>query len=303
MNRREKCRCISLILVFLLGVAGVTAMIYGSVHIFRVSKTLATQDGVANLLSPFFNCHDVATEIHAANSTVTVSNDVLKRVATHQCLARQVPTRIATGFAAAFMILALLCAPCAFRKDKWFGFTMWSTLAIATIVVSVVVVASITLPVAAHFENCKNYDSQTVSALSTMYDTVCLKGPGMPEKTSALKWLCKLCTFFAGAGVSIGSLLLLFMIKSCCCCNPNGGCGAAGTASGCGNGEHPCPIRRALCNFRSRFCRRTRATQQEELPVTAPTYYEVHSEAAEPEGVSEDAGVSPSSSQSYYGVN
>jgi len=292
MNRKEKCRCISLILVFLIGVGGVTAMIYGGVQMFRVSKSAAQNDGLGTMMSTFFNCHEIETPQGGPWDPSAV-----KQVAVHQCTAPQIPARITIGFAAAFMILALLCAPCAFKKDKWFGFTMWSTLAIATVIVAVTVVASQALPVAAQFADCTHYNTDTINEITQQYGAVCVKGLGM-KKESALKWLCKLCTFFAGAGVSIGALLLMFMIKSCRCCNPNASCGQQ---QGCGtpaaNGEHPCPIRRALHKFRSRFCQRSRA--QEDLPVSAPTYYEA-SVSESSEGASEDAG---SSSSKYYGVN
>jgi len=287
MNRREKCRCISLILVFLIGVAGVTAMIYGGVQIFRVSKSAAQNDGLGTMMSMFYNCHEIEIPQGAYDQ------NAVKQVAMHQCVAPQMPARITIGFAAAFMILALICAPCAFKKDKWFGFTMWSTLAIATVIVAVAVVGSQTFPVAAQFTDCTHYDTDTINEL-TQYGAVCVKGVGM-KRESALKWLCKLCTFFVGSGVSIGALLLMFMIKSCCCCNPNASCGQQACGTPAANGEHPCPIRRAMHKFRSRFCRRSRA--QEDLPVSAPTYYEASvSEASE--GASEDAG-----SNQYYGVN
>jgi len=206
------------------------------------------------------------------------------------------------GFATGFAILALLCAPCAFKKDKWFGFTLWSTLAIGTIVVAAAFVASIALPVASTFADCRHYDPSTMAELSNLQVT-CLRSPdavALPDKMSGLKWMCKLGMFFGGSAASVATMLLLFMIKSCCCCNPSA-CAANG--AGCGSGaagEHPCIFRRAVHRFRSRFCRQqplANSADDSSLPVSAPSYYEVST----PEGASEDAGLNPSSQ--YYGVN
>jgi uncharacterized membrane protein len=295
MNRREKCRCISLVLVGLLAVAGVVAMIYGGVHIFKVSPEAATADGaeVQQMLSFFFKCSDLDG---GDSSTVT-------RFVKHQCMARQLPARMAMGFAAGFMILAILCVPAAFKKDKMFGFTMWSTLAIATMIMAVVVVSIYALPAAVNMTDCRNYDQTTVSALESI-GVVCIKGPAADtSKSSALKWMCKLHTFYAGTAASFLSLLLFFMIKHCCCCNPNS-CGASACGGAANGAEHPCFVRRAMYRFRARFCRRaglaSQADQDNSLPVGAPSYYEAnHSEASE--GASEDAGATPANN--YYGVN
>jgi len=307
MNRREKCRCISLILVALLAIAGVVAMTYGGVQMWRVSKDAITADGndVAQILDLFVKCQDVQAP------TGAWSSDVVSHAMKFQCNARQLPARVISGFAAGFMILALLCAPCAFKKDKMFGFTLWSTLAIATILVSVTVVSVYALPAAAQMApDCSKYDQATIQELQNL-GVVCLKGvEGQPSKTTALKWMCKLHTFYAGAAVSVASLLLLFMCKHCCCCNPSASC-CSSQAAGCGSGagsasDHPCPIRRAVHKFKSRFCRRSEPAlsssvdRDDGVPVSAPSYYQVT--PSEAEGVSEDAGAG-GASPNYYGVN
>lgn len=297
MNRREKCRCVSSVLVWLIGVAGVVSMIYGGVHLYRVSKQTAAQDGLDTLLAPFVKCSDFADEIpDGAWSTSTVAHAVMRR-----CAGNQLGVRLIMGFSAGFMILALLTVKCAFKKDKWFGFTMWSTLAIASIVVAVTVVGLATFPVASQFVDCKHYDYATAQELGQLGFTCVKTDPtfGTPDKMSALKWLCKLGMFFGGSAASVASLLMFFMIKSCCCCNPNASCCAGQACSTPVNGEHPCRIRRAIHKFRARFCRRAQA-DQDVMPVSAPSYYEVN--AAEGEAASEDAGASSPSNQ-YYGVN
>jgi len=296
MNRREKCRCISLVLTYLIGIASVVAMIYGGVHIFRVSKTAAESDGLT-MLAPFYKCSDVVDAV--ADGAYSVGT--VKHAVGQQCLANQLPARLAMGFAAGFMILALLCVPCAFKKDKWFGFTMWSTLAIATIIMSAIVTASMALPVASHFADCRHYDQPTISELA-QYGVVCLKGPEpMPSLTSGLKWMCKMCMYFGGSAASVATLLLFFCIKSCRCCDPNAQCCSGNGCGGAQNGEHPCPIRRAIGQFKARFCRRSQLAssvdRDDGLPVSAPSYYEA--QPSEAEGVSEDAGAP----NPYYGVN
>jgi len=308
MNRREKCRCISLILVALLAIAGVVAMTYGGVQLWRVSKESITADGndVAQILDIFVKCQDVQAP------TGAWSFDVINHAVRFQCNARQLPARVISGFAAGFMILALLCAPCAFKKDKMFGFTLWSTLAIATILMSVTVVSIYALPAAAQMApDCSKYDQATIQELQNM-GVVCLKGvEGQPSKTTALKWFCKLHTFYAGAVVSVVSLLLLFMCKHCCCCNPNAASCCSSQAGG-GEQAHACVIRRAVHKLKSRFCRRSDPSlsssvdRDDGMPVSAPSYYQVQTpnEASEAEGLgaSEDAGASAASSN-YYGVN
>jgi len=297
MNRREKCRCISLVLVGLLAISGVVAMIYGGVHLFKVSQEAATADGVEvqEMLSYFFKCSDL--DVGGDSSTVA-------RFVKHQCMAKQMPARMAMGFAAGFMILAILCVPAAFRKDKMFGFTMWSTLAIATMIMSVMVVSVYALPAAANMADCRNYDQNTVSALQSL-GVVCIKGPAADtSKSSALKWMCKLHMFYAGTAACFLSLLLFFMIKHCCCCNPNS-CGASACGGAANGAEHPCFVRRAMHRFRARFCRRaalaSQADQDSSLPVSAPSYYEANPSSEASEGASEDAGAAPANN--YYGVN
>jgi hypothetical protein len=297
MNRREKCRCISLVMIYLLGVASVVAMIYGGIHIFRVSKSAAEADGVSTQLSSFYKCSDVADAVPAGDYTLKSVQHAVVR----QCIAGQLPARVVMGFAAGFMILALLCVPCAFKKDKWFGFTMWSTLAIGTILMSTIVVAIFTLPTAAKFADCRHMDQATITALGD-YGFTCVRGPEyMPNKESALKWLCKLCTFFGGSAAAVVVLLLLFCVKSCKCCDPNAqGCCGGNNAQ---NGEPRCIIRRTFGRLRARFCRRpglaSSVDRDDGLPVSAPSYYEAPASPEASEGVVPEGNAQTP----YYGVN
>jgi len=285
-----------LVLIYLMGIASVVAMIYGGVHIFRVSKAAAEADGLSAQLSMFYRCSDVADAVPAGDYALKS----VQHAISHHCMASQLPARVAMGFAAGFMILALLCVPCAFKKDKWFGFTMWSTLAIATIVMSAIIVAVYTLPAASKFADCRHMDEATMSALSD-YGFTCVRGPEpMPNKSSALKWLCKLCTFFGGSAAAIVVLLLLFCVKSCKCCDPNAqGCCGGSNAQ---NGEPRCFIRRTFGRLRARFCRRpglaSSADRDDGFPVSAPSYYEAPA-SPEAEGVVPENGTP----NPYYGVN
>jgi len=284
--------------VGLVGIAGVSAMIYGGVHLFRVSQQGASEEGVSDVLSFFLKCHDTPA---LAGDT----DNIVQHAMIHRCMAKQLPPRIVMGFAAGFMILALLCAPCAFKKDKWFGFTMWSTLAIVTIITAVAFVGVYAAPAASTFVNCKNYDANTIGML-TSSQFICVKGENVPHMPTTLKWLCKLCTFAMGSAASIAALLMLFMIKSCRCCDPNAAscCSSTGAA-----GEHPCLIRRTVHRLRARLCRRqepalsSSVDRDDGLPSSAPSYYEVHAAAPENESASEDAGHSPASSSQYLRVN
>jgi len=257
----------------------------------------------------FVQCSDVEARVPAGAWSMEVVSHAVKR----QCIARQLPPRLAIGFAGAFTVLALLCAPAAFKKDKMLGFTLWSTLSIATIVLACVMVSIYAGPAAGSMADCRDYDPATVQGLNDM-NIFCVKGPQpQPNKTTALKWLCKLHTFFGGAAVSILSLLMLFAIKACRCCNPNAAsCCSSAPAAGvagvnaCHAGGHQCVFRRAVHNLKARFCRRpalsSSADRDDGLPVSAPSYYEVQAPEASQEGAaSEDAGVSPSNN--YYGVN
>jgi len=312
MNKREKCRCITTCIVALMAIAGCSAFIYGSVSMFRLSQEGLANDGggVADILSFFTKCGDIQAP------TGAWSSEVVSHAMKFQCMAKQLPARAAAGFAGAFMILALLCVPAAMKKDKMFGFTLWSTLSISTIVMSVVLVSIYALPAASSMApNCEKYDSATIQELQNM-GIVCLKGvEGQPTKTNALKWFCKLHAFYAGAALSIASLLLFFMIKTCCCCNASASCSssssspASASASGCctqnANGEPKCMIGRAVHKLKARFCRRSdpalasSVDRDDGLPVSAPSYYQVSPASVEGE-VSEDAGVGGSQ---YYGVN
>jgi len=269
-------------------------MIYGGVQVFKVSQQSAANDGdeVSRLLSFFVKCSDLEVETGA-------NAGILNRVIKHQCMAKQMPVRMVMGFAAGFMILAILCVPCAFKKDKMFGFTMWSTLAIATMIMAAFALSIFALPAAASMTDCRSYDQDTITALQSM-GMVCIKGPN-GDKPAALHWMCKLHTFYAGTAACFASLLLFFMIKHCCCCNPNACASACGANA---NGaEHPCFVRRAVHRLRARFCGRSALASQEGqdgVPVSAPSYYEVNHVSAS-EGASEDAGASPSNN--YYGVN
>jgi len=304
MSRREKCRCISLVIVALMAIAGIVALIYGSVQIFRVSKEGLATDGadVSSILGYFVKCSEYEAPAGAWSS------DVIGHAIKLQCVGKQLPARLVSGFAGGFMILALLCVPAAFKKDKMFGFTMWSTLAIGTIVMAVTLVSVYALPAATQMvPDCSQYDAATVQELQNL-GIVCLKGvENMAVKTTALKWMCKLHTFYAGSALCVASLLLFFFIKHSCCCNPNVSCcsSSSACATDANHGEHPCVIRRAVHKLKARFCRRSQpalssADGGDGVPVNAPSYYQVN---AEGEAASEDAGVSSSPSSSYYGVN
>jgi len=296
-----------------MAIAGTVALIYGSVTMFRLPAAGLAEDGadVSARLSFFAKCSELE-----GPSGGSWNNDAINHAVHAQCTMKQIPFKLAMGFAGGFMILALLCVPCAFKKDKMFGFTMWSTLAIATIVMSVVAVSMVVLPTMSHFAmDCSKYDAATVQELGEL-GMICLKGvEGVPNKTTALKWFCKVHTFYAGAALSIVSLLMLFMCKHCCCCNPNASCCAS--QSGCGSGANAngdnCPIRRAVRSLKARFCSRTCSrnnamadSADSSLPVSAPSYYQVNERepSQHSEGASEDAGVAPPSpSRNYYGVN
>jgi len=302
--REEKCRCISVMLVWLLGVASVTALIYGGVGLYRVSGDASVAEETMGLLQPFVKCQ----EISRGQQVSSTLNHILVR----QCMAVQLPPKLLFGFAAALMILTLLCTKCAFKHDRWFGWTLWSTLAFAMVIVAGAFVAAQVLPVASQFVDCKHFNSTQVEEVQSN-SFMCLRFPAdsqMPDRSNALKWIHKGCAFFSGCVGSLATLILLFMIKSCCCCNPNSCCSGdnkSGCSTAAANGEHPCPIRRALHNFRSRFCRRNQShtalvnSEDSSMPVSAPTYYEVNSNSANAEAATEDAGLSPSNQ--YYGVN
>jgi len=290
MNRKEKCRLISVILVLLIGIGGVTAMIYGGVHLYKVSRDGASQDGVLSILNDFVKCKDVVDSVPVGDYNL----DFIQKFVKHQCYSNQILSKVAMGFASAFVILALLCAPCAFKKDMWFGFGLWTSLAIGMTVVAGIVVAVQALPAASQFVDCRNFDQSTITAIqSSPFNALCVRGPEIDgvdtlHKQSALKWLCKLCTFYAGSVASIAALLLLLLIKKCRCCNPN--------AQPCGaNGGH-CRFAGFCARLRSRMCSRSHqplASQAEEgMPVSAPSFYDnVPAGSESPSAAaSEDAG-------------
>jgi len=281
MNRREKCRCISITLVFLLGVAGVVAFIYGGVKLYGVSRQDAINDGIAEQMSPFFKCCDSCSTLPQGKA------DPLCHLVKRNCHAKQAPALLPFGFAAAFTIMALLCAPCAFKKDQWFGFGVLSTLTITCTLIAAVVVGASALPVATSFADCSKFDSATITEVTNM-GMVCIKAPnadgGIDVKESATKWTCKLCTFYTGAAINVAAMLLFMLIKRCRYCNQP----CAGDAQGC---QRKCMFTRCFSNLRSRFCRRNSGhvalASDDGVPVSAPSYYE-----GQP--ASEDAGASPS---------
>jgi len=291
MNRKEKCRAVFVVLSFLIGLAGVTAMIYGGVQLYKVSRQDATNDGVLNVLNDFIKCKDVVNAVPAGDYDL----DFIQKFVKHQCYANQILSKVSLGFAAAFVILALISAPCAFKKDMWFGFGLWTALAIGTTIVAGIVVAAQAVPVASQFVDCRNFDASTINAIqSAPFNAICVRGPEVNgvdnlHKHSALKWMCKLCTFYAGSLACIGSLLLLLIIKKCRCCNPN----AAPCNQACGNRDN-CPIRSCCARLRSRMCSRSHqplASQAEEGVVSAPSFYDVSAGSESPSAAaSEDAG-------------
>jgi len=291
MNRREKCRCISITLVFLLGVAGVVAFIYGGVNLYRVSREAAVTDNVESQMSPFFKCCDSCSALPNGNA------DPLCHLVKRNCKMTQAPTMLPFGFAAAFTILALLSAPCAFKKDQWFGFGILSSLTIACTLIAVVAVGFQAVPIVTTFADCSKFDANTISEVEKM-NMICFKTPnasgGVDVKESVAKWMCKLCTFFGGAAVNVAAMLLFMFIKKCRCCNqPCVG------ANGCA--ERKCFFGRCFGRLRSRFCSRSghSPVPADGMPESAPSYYDVSEGQPAP---TEDAGSSPSSSYRAYGV-
>jgi len=278
-----------------LGVAGVVAFIYGGVNLFRVSREDAMTDGVSQEMGDFFKCCDACNTLPNGNS------DPLCHLVKRNCHAKQAPAMVPFGFAAAFTILALLCAPCAFKKNEWFGFGVLSTLTITCTLIAAVVIAAQALPVAAQFADCSKFDSNTISEANNL-GLICIKTTNadgsIDVKKSASKWMCKLCTFFGGAAVNVAAMLLFMLIKRCRCCNQP----CAGQA-GC---QRQCMFTRCFSRLRSRFCSRgghvalsNSADRDDGVPVSAPSYYDV-SEGQQ--AASEDAGASPSGSYREYGV-
>jgi len=276
----------------LLGIAGVTALIYGGFHLYKVSGQDATNDGVIGLLGQFVNCKDDVNAVQHGDYDVGAVQHFVK----HKCQANQAPAKIAMGFAATFIILTLLCAPCAFKKNEWFGFGVWSSLAIACTLLAAVVVASQALPVASQFVDCHKMDANTINFIQgAPYNAICIKGPdgsAALTKHSALKWLCKMCTFFGGAVTSVIAILFMMIIRKCKCCNSNAAAGQQ-QAQAC---HGPCPISSCCARLRSRMCSRNShqplANQADEgLPVSAPSYYDVNAPApSDSPRASEDAG-------------
>jgi hypothetical protein len=302
MTRKEKCRCISTVLIFLLGVVGLVAFTYGGIHLYRVSKSAAENDSMMPFLSPFVRCQDYCDSLQGDAEHVETMCRVVKR----SCQAKQAPAVLSIGFATAFTALALLAAPCAFKKDVWFGFGVFSTLAIASTLVAIVTVGAFTLPVVSNFVDCHKFDDATIAGVTGLGLT-CIKSPPtgdstqMDVKSSAAKWMCKLCMFFGGATANIAVMLLFFLARRCC----KSSCGAAAAvAAQEGSCQRKCLFRRCFSSLRTRWCSRgaplaSSADRDDGVPVSAPSFYDVSGEG---QVASEDAGASASQEYRQYTV-
>jgi len=306
MTKREKCRCITTFLTVLLGVAGAVLLIYGGVKMFKVSLDSAKTDNVNELLSGFISCSDVAD----AAPTGQFDNHAVYKAIKHQCRAEQVPSQIAIGFAGAFVLLAVLSAPCAFKRNDWFRFGLYTALAISCTLMAVLVVGIQALPVATTFVDCKQTDDATIAEFSKL-GFVCFRqsdaNGNVNTKSSVAYWYCKLHMFCCGAAMSFVSLILLLIIRRCSqrkCCGPEAAVAGA-EQSGChggANGQPRCIFRRCFARLRSRLCSRNAhvpLASDADVPVSAPSYYDVSGEGAV---ASEDAGASQSDAYRAYSV-
>jgi len=282
-----------LFLTMIIGIAGVTAFLYGGLNVYRVSLVDATNDGVIGMLGDFVKCYQMGETVSSQQDYNTRMH--LEHFVERQCYAKQLPVKAAMGFAAAFIILALLSAPCAFKKDMWFGFGLWSALAIGLTVVTAVLVGFQALPVASQFVDCKDFSADAIAAIQAApYNAVCVRSPDVNgehvHKGSALKWLCKMCTFYGGAIAAVSSLLLMMMIRKCRCCDPN----AAPCNRSCNRDSSNCPIRSCCSRLRSRFCSRSHVPlsnqADDSMPVSAPSFYDVNGSDSPTASASEDAG-------------
>jgi hypothetical protein len=272
LDRKGKCRVVSVVLTLFLGIVGVTCFIYGGLRLYRVSLHRANEDGTSNLLLPFIKCTDIATYSTADRFNSSVDESAVYNALKRQCLSAQLPARFSVGVAGFFVILALFVAPCAFKRDNWVGFGIFTATGIALTMMALVVVGSQAAGPASSFVDCRHLSSATIAELGKR-GLMCIRSSSSSEvivKKSALRWFCKLHTFYGGAAASVLALLLLLVIRCCRCCRCNkaeAGCGASPQMS-------------------------VQAETPEGLPISAPTYYAVPTSAA-----SEDAGAE------YYRAN
>jgi hypothetical protein len=278
---------VSFILAAIMGIAGVSVFLYGGLNLYKVSQTVASQDGVASLLSDFIKCSDLSGAINSMPNNSTVDYAQVSHVVQKQCQAKQAPAKLSIGLAGAFIILALLSAPCAFKRDNWVVFGIMMSTAIACTLIASVVVGSQALEPASHLMDCKHLSQPTIDELTSKYGMVCFRAHSVTgeliTKKSAQKWICKLVMFFGGAAASIFSLLFLLVIRSCKCCRRSSTDASVAPSRSC------CGI---SCCSSAVHAPLSAQADVDDLPVTAPSFYDVN--APEPAVASEDAGASPS---------
>jgi hypothetical protein len=218
------CKVIFLSLTTLLGLTGVTMVLYGGVNVFEVDLQDAQNGKVYNEMIPFIKCPQQADKklgeiTLGASADKSEIRDLLIASCTYQYQSSGLAIFAMAGVFSLFAILSGLVAGCREVKGNLYAYTVLSGVSIALLIVAISMMAGITAGTVSKFAPCDAYSNATATVLEKSLGYTCVSwkhiADGSTIHTVAVKWSATISVFYAGAVLTILALLSFLMMNSC----------------------------------------------------------------------------------------
>eukprot|EP00462_Mataza_sp_D1_P003151 CAMPEP_0175100628 /NCGR_PEP_ID=MMETSP0086_2-20121207/7239_1 /TAXON_ID=136419 /ORGANISM="Unknown Unknown, Strain D1" /LENGTH=236 /DNA_ID=CAMNT_0016374853 /DNA_START=59 /DNA_END=769 /DNA_ORIENTATION=+ len=206
------CKGLLLLITTILGFSGVVMVFFSGVSIFNLDLAQAQADKMDSKLGLFLDCQQtVAQNMTNANVTDEDTRILLEAYCQYQhtpyltifCLG---------GTFALFSVVSGLVAGCRDVKGNLYGYTTISGAALALLVVGIFTMNSLsrdTLRGEKWVPSCNSFSATTQTDI-TKFDLQCID-----DNDTASKWVRLVGVYYAGAILSILSLLSFLMMNAC----------------------------------------------------------------------------------------
>lgn len=220
------CKVVFLFLTAIIGLTGLSMVFYGGVNVFEVSLADATLGKVTEQMTPFIKCTDQAdAKISGAPAALPAGadkdkiRDMLVASCTYQFQSPSLTIFMMAGVFSLFALMSGLIAGCREVKGNLYAYTVLSAVAIALLIVSIGWMANVTAGTVSKFAPCDAFNDATITALQEDFGYTCVsfKGIVKGEDTHnvAVSWSATISVFYAGAILTILSLLSFLSMNSC----------------------------------------------------------------------------------------
>lgn len=212
-----KCFKLMLVLVVsLVGLAGVALVFHGGLNTYRVGLSQATTDGVADILSDFIACEDYATAL-APNKTAGHGIGV-HEIMLARCAYEHSSSMVLVAFAGLFSLLAVvsgMLSNCRDVKGNMYTYTVISGVAMSLLVVGIVWMNSVTAFAATKLLPCIGLSANDVLKLKAIDPQIVCWDDGQTQLKAAAGWFTTVASFYVGAGLVLASLMVFLLLNAC----------------------------------------------------------------------------------------